>query len=608
MKRSVFVKHILIVFLLAISTMVLTSCGKKKDGSYNFYYASYKGAERVESKIYYNDNFFSSPASKYNEELSTASICLALSGFSQASSGNYINSPMNAQDLFNKLGFSNFKSNSDGISKPNAHSFGVYMASKVIDDYTLIGVTVRGAGYLSEWASNVRLGENPKYADGFYEASSIYLESLKTYITENNISGKIKIWTAGYSRGGAGVNLSIGRIDLSLVDGTNILGDNLSFNKDDIYAYCFEAPAGVVYSLNDDGSIYEKGENFSNIHCIVNINDPVPYVGPMEYGFVRFGVDHYLPDILTDINFNKHVEYVKKIMDDIPNSDYFNGYTIDNFKYNGVLSLTKRVNYPMGMYLDSFIKELAKAIGSRSNYSSNYEKQISGLCELVFKNDNTKDSFIDIAISLGKNIILQDSNEILLVDLQHNLKRTWEDFKPLLRKAIKKTGIEGIDIDELFGLMQGVIDAILSMTTSMDALSTIPTLLSMDNVKAFASSHIPEIQLAHMFAIDKNYNNKAIGTLSSSYYKLIVNTSSSFTLYANDKEISKVTQDSYDSKVVLEKLGDSYTYYLPSNATYEIKSLDDVEVSLFVVDSAYITDYLVDNNTAMNVIKGDILW
>ena len=232
MKRSVFVKHILIVFLLAISTMVLTSCGKKKDGSYNFYYASYKGAERVESKIYYNDNFFSSPASNYNEELSTASICLALSGFSQASSGNYINSPINAQDLFNKLGFSNFKSNNDGISKPNAHSFGVYMASKVIDDYTLIGVTVRGAGYLSEWASNVRLGENPKYADGFYEASSIYLDSLKTYITENNISGKIKIWTAGYSRGGAGVNLSIGRIDLSLVDGTNILGDNLFFNKD----------------------------------------------------------------------------------------------------------------------------------------------------------------------------------------------------------------------------------------------------------------------------------------------------------------------------------------------------------------------------------------
>ena len=53
MKRSVFVKHILIVFLLAIFTMVLTSCGKKKDGSYNFYYASYEGAERVESKIYY---------------------------------------------------------------------------------------------------------------------------------------------------------------------------------------------------------------------------------------------------------------------------------------------------------------------------------------------------------------------------------------------------------------------------------------------------------------------------------------------------------------------------------------------------------------------------
>lgn len=608
MKRCAVIKHILIVVLLAVSIMVLSSCAKSDEGAYDFYFASYKNAERVESKIYYNDNFFLKPSSEYNNELSTSSLCLALSGFSAASSRDYINSPMNAKDLFEKLGFTNFKSNNYGIERPTAHSFGVYMASKQIDDYTLIGVTVRGAGYLSEWASNVRLGENNKYADGFYEASTIYLDSLKKYLADNNITGKIKIWTAGYSRGGAGVNLSIGRIDYSLIDGINILNDNVSYTKDDIYAYCFEAPAGVIYSLNDDDSIFEKGDNFSNIHCIVNINDPVPYMGPIEYEFVRFGKDYYLPDILTDINFNKHVEYIKKIMNDIPNADYFNGYTIDTFKYNAVLSLTKRFNYSMGCFLKSFIEELAKSVGSRSNYYSKYEKQISGLCELVYKNDSSKDSFIDLGISIGKNIILQDSNEILLVDLQHNLKRTWQDFKPLLRKAIENTGIEGIDVDELFELVKSVIDAILSMTSSYEALQTIPTLLSMDNIKAIARAHVPEVQLAHMFALSQNYNNKAIGSLSSSYYKLIINSSSSFTLLANNKEISNINEDSIKSSVVLEKLDNIYTYYLPTNAKYEIKSDNDVSISISLIDSSYISEQLVDNDKAMNIIKGDILW
>ena len=97
-----------------------------------------------------------------------------MSGFSATIGSDYINSPNNAKDFFNVTGFSNFKSNTFGVTQPTLHSFGVYMASKKIKDYTLIGITTRGAGYLAEWGSNFLLGKDGDFATGFGEASDIY--------------------------------------------------------------------------------------------------------------------------------------------------------------------------------------------------------------------------------------------------------------------------------------------------------------------------------------------------------------------------------------------------------------------------------------------------
>ena len=221
-----------------LTSLSIISCGKEPSAIIGF--ASYLTVDRVDYPIYYTDDyFFDNPASSYNKYLATASACFALSGFSAAKTNDFDHCPENAKDFFKVNGFTNFKSNNLGVEMPTVHSFGVYMASKKVKDYTLIGITTRGAGYLAEWGSNFMLGESGEFATGFNEASEIYLDTLRSYISENNIKGKIKIWAAGYSRGGAGTNLAIGKIDDGLRNNVNILSEDVTYTKDDIYAYCF---------------------------------------------------------------------------------------------------------------------------------------------------------------------------------------------------------------------------------------------------------------------------------------------------------------------------------------------------------------------------------
>ncbi len=610
MNRSFTVKQLILIILLAIGTMVLSSCAKKKDGGIKFTFASYKTYEDVEEIIYYSDDYFNSPASEYNNKLSSASICLALAGFSPVKSGDYSRSSKNAKALLTKLGFSNFESNNDGITKPTKHSFGVYIASKTIDGYTLIGVTVRGAGYQSEWASNFSLGTNGDYADGFFEASTIYINALKSYISNYGINGKIKIWTSGYSRGGAGVNLSIGRIDEALINNEKLLGDSVTYTKDDIYAYCFEAPAGRIYNLDSNGQIIEKGENYSNIHCVLNINDPVPYVGPIEYGFVRFGTDYYLPDILTDINYTEHIDSVKNIMTNLPNKNVIGDYLIDTFIFNGSLSFYKKANYPLSLYLKTFIDEFAKGVGSRENYSTTYETFVCSLFELIYKNDTPKDSMIDVAISIGKNILLKDTYEVVLTDLQHNLSRVWLDLKPLIEKAIKDANIEGLNVDDVMVILKELVSSVLNMAKTLDGLALFPSILSLNNIKTMGSAHIPELELSHVFALDNNYNKNVSSSLTTSYFKLVVSSSSPFTIYSGKDKIAECSYKDKicDTKMVCDYFLDEYTFYLPTNGSYKVECDGEINGSLFLIRTDHLDSYLYDGSEASNIVMGDITW
>lgn len=76
---------------------------------------------------------------------------------------------------------------------------------------------------------------------------------MKDYIEEKNITGDIKLWITGYSRGAAVANLVAGELD----KGLHSLGEAVTLHPSNIYAYCFEPPAGVLLAQTNDGSGYK---------------------------------------------------------------------------------------------------------------------------------------------------------------------------------------------------------------------------------------------------------------------------------------------------------------------------------------------------------------
>ena len=132
----------------------------------------------------------------------------------------------------------------------------------------MIALAIRGGGYEAEWASNFTIGISGQH-DGFNTAKNNVLDFLKTYIDEQGIIGSVKIWITGYSRAAATANLLAGAID----DGETISTD-ISYSCDDIYAYCFETPAGA---LVDD---VKRKTRYNNIFNIINSSDPIPYLAP----------------------------------------------------------------------------------------------------------------------------------------------------------------------------------------------------------------------------------------------------------------------------------------------------------------------------------------
>ena len=178
--------------------------------------------------------------------------------------------------------------------EPTANSIGLVAANKTIIDvnngdneYTLIAVAVRGGGYYSEWGGNFNVG-NTGFHAGFDLAKTQTLTFIDNYITSHNISGDVKLWIVGFSRAGATANLTAGAIN------SGYSFPNVSLAQKDLFCYTFEAPQGVLRSQTTQTT-------HTNIHNVVNLNDPVPMVAFSAWNFQRYNAsnDYILPSIAT---------------------------------------------------------------------------------------------------------------------------------------------------------------------------------------------------------------------------------------------------------------------------------------------------------------------
>ena len=540
---------------------------------------------------YYNDDYFNLNNDEMHSEIALASHAMALATFN--GNDDYSKRSEDLIDLWHKEGFSNLYFNEAYTTKPGTDTIGYGIASKDIQifggKYTLIAIAVRGGNYEAEWTSNITIGGYGN-ATGFDQASDLVIEGIKSYIPTYKINGHIKIWISGFSRAAITSNMVAGKI-LNKLNEKEMIAANVQYDKRDIYAYCFEPPMGVEANVNEANDTLYQG-----IHNFINYNDLVPLVAPSEWGFARYGTDHYYPDRLTDIYFD-YSEREKLISQYhfTPGAQNFPRYTVDEWKFFNVHGEhAEENNLPVesihpsqGRFSRALIHELAvTGFENRGYYAMLLEK---GLRELM-------------ATVMGAN------EKIKGIDTSHMIDIIFEYafIKNLINELENNQAAEfGLDIQmlfyQLFGANEDNFEEISTLySTNFFFFASLADglkyrqdisaqLLYRDNAMNIIIGHMPQLSYSFLSSCDTRlHKDKACKFNDGTYQILHINEPDNFTLFEKNiqKDVFLYQDDKMSSDyLAAEKFFDgSISIYLPNNGDYEyIGGVKDVE--LFKVDA-----------------------
>ncbi len=316
---------------------------------------------------FYKDSYFDNDATTYNHNLATMSLCLAFSAYNATEDNSYINEDVNVKNLLKACGFTNYEQKNYN-QKPTTDSIACAIASKSLEDSTLIAVAVRGGGYEAEWSSNMKAGTTGDH-QGFDEASEKVYNYLMDYISNKSITGNVKIWITGFSRAGAVSNLLAAKLD------RRSKNDTVTYNNKSVYAYCFATPAGAANINSPHDKMYK------NIFSIINYHDPVPLVAPYYWDFDRYGITKVLP---FSEGFANASEYENNMIKRLKNMGYT--YEINDFKnvkagptigyavgYNVANAITGNDKGSMGTFLRKLISAMkgSNLLSTRENFVKN---------------------------------------------------------------------------------------------------------------------------------------------------------------------------------------------------------------------------------------------
>ena len=436
-----------------------------------FDYGVRYGHRDAQTQFHYSDDYFKASsdayqnkALPYNPSLATMSLNLELAAWASPTQNDYLFKSDNAKKLLGKLGFNHFEANDGFKFRPTKDSIGAIAAEKKLtvdeEDYTLIALAIRGGGYEAEWASNVTLGTSGQH-QGFHKASQDVLKFLDNYIKTHHIKGKIKLWLTGYSRGGATANLLAGELN----SGRKL--PQVELAPSDLYAFCFEPPAGTLASFDPRN---KKNDNIINI---VNLNDVVTKVAPdtKNFEFTRYGKDILLPtrELVGETQYSLLRDRMLRELEKIESLD---GYIQDHI---------------LKEYLDKVIGTFtAEELLNRNYYVQNHQESVRGLIAAFLADSN--DKAVVSVIELIKIIV-----DLKTTSVGELITR------PLQQKLGQALGLDDITRElnssalELFG------DFILKHPNL--------TLTLFENLKIVGAAHQPEICLAWLRSQDKNYTD-----------------------------------------------------------------------------------------------------
>ncbi len=490
---------------------------------------TYNSTEDYTAKCYYTSDYFAKSSYEYDASLATMTLSFAMSAFGSEEGGydDYTNKSKNAKKLLQDIGVKPeaIEINDWFTKKPTTDSIGVIAGNMPIkvngEEHTLIALAVRGAGYEQEWASNFTVGTTGLHT-GFNEAKGMVLEFLKNYIADQNISGDVKLWITGYSRAAATANLVAGAID----DG-ELLSENITYTNDDVYAYCFETPAGA---LTDE----VKGQTkYYNIFNIVNSSDPVPYVAPAALGFGRYGIDRYLPSAESSSNYATLKHDMLKVYSSL---DSTGDYVVDDFQMKKLalknwlpggkeisfIQDDKKNNFSQGVFLSNYVTILSKEFfKSRENYVKLYQDEIREVCSVMFgctpeQSKIMLDSIVRQATENWGSLVWSYVWNVG-INPWGSEDKALQMISDWLKVAVDEAGITDYDEATLDSAGKSLGDLVIALVSSHPNYFTTAVM----NGGGLAAAHFPELCFSWLASMDVNYSEGAKVEMNNGGYRII---------------------------------------------------------------------------------------
>ena len=553
-----------IITLFSVLVLALSSC-QSNSKRLTFFVTDY------EYETIYDDSNFLLDNKEYHEEIALMSYASAMASMNGGK--DYEIRSKHLVELWKKEKFNDIYISDSYYVKPTLDSVGYGIASKVIDDFNLVTVTIRSGGYDAEWGSNLALGADGN-ASGFQNSANIVLEDLAKYIQEKNITGHTKFWFNGYSRGGSIANIMAGTILEEIDNGSFIEG--LSTTENDVYAYCFEPPNGVSLPLETVRSDLYKG-----IHNLVNFNDLVPMVYPSNWELYKYGQNHYYSDRVTDINFDAKER--RKMVSDYhfsKNAHVLPEYKVDDWKFfDPGRSMEDEYIYPresihpsLGRFGQTFIKLLTSFNFDRVWYSyleeslRNIVAAIYGYNEEIEGIEVSDSLFFDILFSYS---FLQNFFAKVLEGDYLGFAGDIESFFYILFKSNKD------NVDAIKSLYENILYLIIM---SFPALSYRPDishqLFSRDNILMLSSTHTAELNYSFLRSSDTRIKgNDACKLNDGSYYILHIENPTSISIFEKtlNKKVFTYENEKMSSDILsAEKFNNgNINIYMPKNGQYE---------------------------------------
>ena len=426
------------VLSLALAALALSGCAKPSSSadeggspepgvtshSVRYSPAGLKQGKKAEQTVFFSPDYFSAPSTVYNAHLATASMAMASCSMPSAYDGTprwYGTQTEYITGFFEALGFDHVRHNADYADKSSFSSIGLCAAKRSLtlngESYTLLAVVPRSGNYYREWANNMYLGDgwlSDYMHEGWYYAAKKLIAFLGEYIVAQGVTGKLKLWMSGFSRGGAVTNLAAGLIDNAIDRGEAPLKGNATLEAKDLFAYTFEAPQGA--NVHSTTVKPPKDPIYDNIFNIVNPNDIVPKLAPIEYGFTRFGRDRFITTRFLDPeHYAKHRSHLSarfgRINRDL-DSDPIVQYQADDFVMHGcpiehIPSLVTgdpvfekddtKANYDPNIAGMLLLEEFVGNVGDRDAFCANVQDNLKGIMEVL----TDQEYFPDFALGLA---------------------------------------------------------------------------------------------------------------------------------------------------------------------------------------------------------------